>query len=251
MNDEKLLQLATQAAQQASKAILKVYERDFKVEFKSDQSPLTEADTQAHKIIEQTLRATELPLLSEESEAIPYSDRQQWQKYWLVDPLDGTKQFVEKLGQFTVNIALVENGRVILGVVTEPTAGNVYWAQKDKGAWRQNADGAVEQIHVSNRQKPIRVVASRSHLNEDTQKFIDELEQPVVLIQSGSSKKILLVAEGKADIYPRLNWTMEWDTAAAQIIVEEAGGTMLQADNQEPVVYNKESLRNPYFIVSN
>ncbi len=252
MNEyDNLLQAALKAAKSADREILDVYSKDFEVEYKEDESPLTEADRKAHNIIKFTLEKTGLPILSEESDKIPCSERQQWTRYWLVDPLDGTKQFVQKNGQFTVNIALIENGQSILGVATIPVEKKLYWAIKGEGAWRQNADETVEQIHISNRQNPIRVVASLSHLNEETKHFIEKLNNTVELIQTGSSKKVILIAEGSADIYPRLAPTMEWDTAAVQIILEESGGTMLAADNSKPLVYNKEDLHNPQFIVSN
>ena len=261
------------AALRAGGAILEIYKRDFEVEFKADESPLTEADKAAHHIICDALEDTGLPILSEESKAIDYEDRKDWTKYWLVDPLDGTKEFIKKNGEFTVNIALIEHGRPIMGVVYAPVLKTLYVGIVGEGAFRAIGDELFQTLEkwdgkvpsIGNLAEPlplssdlcppssaIRVVASRSHLNEETEAFIAELEKKgrVELVSSGSSLKLCLVAEGSADVYPRIAPTMEWDTAAAQAVVEASGATVVQYGTDEPLAYNKENLLNPYFVVS-
>ncbi|MFA7256291.1 MAG: 3'(2'),5'-bisphosphate nucleotidase CysQ [Kiritimatiellales bacterium] len=262
-----LLTTAAQAALDAGSSIMQIYDRDFSVEYKDDRSPLTEADKAAHHIICAALESFGLPILSEESKAVPYAQRKGWTKYWLVDPLDGTKEFIKKNGEFTVNIALIENGRPVLGVVYAPVLQTIYYGlqagSQGHGAWRSdNCTGkSVDEVLASAvpcpvlhapRTAPLRVVASRSHCNEETKKFIEELEVKygaVELVSSGSSLKLCMVAEGLADVYPRIAPTMEWDTAAAQAVVEASGGTVMQYGTNEPLHYNKENLRNPFFIV--
>lgn len=268
-----LLEIALDAALRAGGAILEIYKRDFDVEFKSDKSPLTEADKAAHHIICDALEDTGLPVLSEESKAVPYEIRKGWSQYWLVDPLDGTKEFIKKNGEFTVNIALVENGRPVLGVVYAPVLEKLYFGIVGQGAFcvsgnqifqtlektigkfpnlGNSAEPLPLQSSTVNRQSSIRVVASRSHMNPETETFIAELEKKgrVELVSSGSSLKLCMVAEGLADVYPRIAPTMEWDTAAAQAVVEASGATVTQYGTTDLLRYNKENLLNPFFVVS-
>ena len=238
-------------ARAAGKAILAVYERDFSVVGKSDDSPLTEADIASHQCIVAGLAALtpEIPVLSEESAKIPFSTRATWKCYWLVDPLDGTKEFVNRNGEFTVNIALVENGVPILGVVHVPVTNVTYVGRAGVEAFRENANGTRESLHVTDtRQSPLRIAGSRSHAGDSLKAFLDNVGV-YELVSLGSSLKLCLVAEGKADIYPRLGPTSEWDTAAAQAVVEAAGGRVTDT-RMQPLRYNtKESLLNPFFLV--
>lgn len=245
-------------AKKAGDAIMDIYQKDFEVEFKADQSPLTEADTAAHKIIEQGLKELDqkndiaIPLMSEEGKNIPYQDRKDWDYFWMVDPVDGTKEFIKKNGEFTVNIALINQGMPILGVVYAPALGQMYWAKQGEGAFK---DGQALPLKRAEQRDSYKVVASRSHLSDETKKFIDEIKTEKVkeLVSIGSSLKLCLVAEGEADIYPRLGPTMEWDTAAAHAVVLCAGMKVCEFNKGEiskPLVYNKQNLLNPFFIVS-
>ncbi|MEQ9307097.1 MAG: 3'(2'),5'-bisphosphate nucleotidase CysQ [Marinoscillum sp.] len=243
----QLLEKAKVAAKQASEEILDIYKSgDFSVEAKSDDSPLTKADKASHLAIVNILKETKLPILSEEGSTIAYNERKSWEYFWMIDPLDGTKEFIKKNGEFTVNIALIHEGRVILGVVDTPVLGDLYWAVSNQGAFKNGNRLEVNQFKFDD--KGLKVVASRSHLNEDTEAFMSGLSSPEI-VSKGSSLKLLMVAEGAADLYPRYAPTMEWDTAAAQIIVEEAGGKVTIKDTEQPVEYNKENLLNPWFLV--
>ena len=280
-----MLKLVIQAALEAGEAILDIYDQDFEVEFKSDESPLTTADKASHDIILQALETTPYPVLSEESAKVTYAERRNWGTYWLVDPLDGTKEFIKKNGEFTVNIALIEEGIPVLGVVYVPVSHSLYvglsrseWGI-NQGAWKsdQCSGKSVDDIlatavpcSVSGTPgKPLKIVASKSHCNDETRQFIADLEKDhgaAELVSSGSSLKLCMVAEGRADIYPRIAPTMEWDTAAAHAVVVAAGGAVFEYDEslstaaysvsesatQTPrsLRYNKENLLNPYFIVS-
>ncbi|SDL60781.1 3'(2'), 5'-bisphosphate nucleotidase [Catalinimonas alkaloidigena] len=249
---KQLLEIAKQAALEGGAAIIEVYEgADFGIETKGDQSPLTKADRLAHKKIVSHLEPTGIPILSEEGKAIPYEERKQWTQFWLVDPLDGTKEFIKRNGEFTVNIALIEHGKPVLGVVYTPVLGNLYWGIVGEGAFMADRKGNTKPLTCPSTdltQTGIRVVASRSHLNDETQAFIDGLKEPQ-LVSMGSSLKFLMLAEGKADVYPRFAPTMEWDTGAAQAVVEAAGGEVLRHPENTPLEYNKENLLNPYFWV--
>ena len=248
MDFKELISIARQAAIKAGEAIIEIYESgDFSIEAKSDDSPLTLADKASHNVIVSFLENTDLPILSEEGSAVPYEERKNWEYFWLIDPLDGTKEFIKKNGEFTVNIALVHETKVIAGVVYTPVLKDEYWAIKGEGAFKNGEQISVNSFKLSD--DNLKVVASRSHLNDDTQQFMDGLSNPEV-VSKGSSLKLLMVAEGDADLYPRYAPTMEWDTAAAQIVVEEAGGTVNQKDTTDSVVYNKENLLNPYFLVA-
>lgn len=246
-----LLNVAIHAAEMACLEIMEVYHSgDFQTEAKGDQSPLTIADRRAHTVIASILASTHLPILSEEGKSIPYEERKNWDYFWMVDPLDGTKEFLKRNGEFTVNIALILQQQPVLGVVAVPATGDVFYASKGEGAFVKR-DGKT--LHLPKREKidltktGIRIVASRSHMSDETNAFIQSLHEPH-LVSQGSSLKFMLLAEGKADVYPRFAPTMEWDTAAAHAIVNEAGIAVLQKDEEKPLVYNKTDLLNPYFI---
>ena len=244
---KKLLQQIQDIAKQAGDSIMQIYQSaDFGVEMKADDSPLTKADLAAHnKIVRQLQKITpEVPILSEESAKIPFATRKQWQKYWLVDPLDGTKEFIKRNGAFTVNIALIEQHKSILSVVYVPVKEITYSAALGLGAFKNG-----QKIHtlIPAREIPV-VVGSRSHMSKDVQEYLQKLGKHE-LIAMGSSLKFCLVAEGHADLYPRLGLTSEWDTAAAQCIVEQAGGAVVTLDGKQLLYNTKENLLNPYFMV--
>ena len=248
---DKQAQQLLDIARAAGQAILEVYHQDFSVEQKGDSSPLTAADLASHRIIMQGLTELEpdTPILSEEGADIPYATRSQWRRYWLIDPLDGTREFVKRNGEFTVNIALIEQGRPVLGVVHVPVSGISYLGQAGQGACKIDPDGTVHPIQVrGKRQAKAQVAGSRSHAGDSLKRFLERLGDHEI-VSMGSSLKLCLVAEGIADIYPRLGPTSEWDTAAAQAVVEAAGG-MVTDTQLEPLRYNtKESLLNPFFLV--
>ena len=250
--DAKLLPEVIALARRAGDAILGVYGQQFEVANKADHSPLTLADTQSHDIIVAGLRAFTpyVPVLSEEASDIPYSERRQWQRYWLVDPLDGTKEFVSRNGEFTVNIALIDGHDAVLGVVHVPVTDTTYTGVHNMGATRQTGREAAVPIHTTTPAgTPLRIVGSRSHRDSVLDRYLPQLE-PYQLVAVGSSIKFCLVAEGSADFYPRFGPTSEWDTAAAQAVVEAAGGRVIQTDGQ-PLRYNaKAELLNPHFLVS-
>lgn len=255
----------------AGDAIMEIYHKDFTVEYKDDKSPLTEADTRSNEIIVSKLNELypDIPLLSEEEKEVDYEERKNWEYFWLIDPIDGTKEFIKKNDEFTVNIALIHHDTPVLGVVYAPALGDIYWAIKGKGAykamvndefWMLNEEERSKSIkklplyHNSDPENQLTIVASKSHLSEETQEFIDTLTSNIqhpTFMSKGSSLKLVMVAEGSADIYPRLAPTMEWDTGAADAIVREAGKMTYQYNSTSltPVVYNKENLLNPWFVV--
>ncbi len=236
-------------AREAGRRILAVYDTAFEVEAKADASPLTAADLAAHTAIVQGLQALspEVPVLSEESAAIPYAERAAWRRYWLVDPLDGTKEFIKRNGEFTVNIALIEDHAPVLGVVLVPVTGECYSAVRGVGAFRQLGVEAAEPIRVRRCNHTVHVVGSRSHGSPAMDALISRLGDHA-FVAVGSSLKFCRVAEGRADLYPRLGPTSEWDTAAAQCVVEQAGGRVVTPTGA-PLAYNtKESLLNPHFL---
>jgi 3'(2'), 5'-bisphosphate nucleotidase len=257
--------LAIQAAVDAGKAILDIYrEVSFDVEQKADNSPLTLADQQAHEIITTALKETGLPVLSEEGEAIPYMNRSWWSSFWLVDPLDGTREFIKKNGEFTVNIALVVEGSPEFGAVFAPVLNHLYVGLAGRGAFLCREEKHFTQpldylVQFSTRlpsgtphEKHFRVVASRSHFNRETRDYVESLDtggKKISLVHSGSSLKMCMVAAGEAEIYPRLGPTMEWDTAAAHAVVKAAGKNVYRYDNNRELEYNKENLLNPFFVV--
>ena len=237
-------------ALEAGDAIMKIYARDFAIEYKDDKSPLTEADTKSNEIICKELAEhyPNIPILSEENKEVKYKDRKNWEYYWCIDPIDGTKEFIKKNDEFTVNIALIQEGTPVLGVVYAPAMNEMYTAKKGYGAFKNEQKLP---LYVNNNpEEKLFVVASKSHLSAETQNFINSLDtKEIVQVSKGSSLKLCMVAEGVADIYPRLAPTMEWDTAAAHAIVLEAGKKVYQYHNEKPVVYNKENLLNPWFVV--
>jgi 3'(2'), 5'-bisphosphate nucleotidase len=238
-------------AKEAGNVIMQVYEQDFEVEYKQDSSPLTLADKKANDIIEDGLNqlSVNFPILSEEGKEISYEDRKHWEYFWLVDPLDGTKEFVKKNGEFTVNIALIYKDTPVLGVVYAPALDVCYWAKQYEGAFK---DGKNLPLKTENQRNTYKIVVSRSHMSDETQAFIDAIDtdKEKELISIGSSLKICLVAEGEADIYPRLGPTMEWDTGAAHAIAKEAGMNICMILKKQSIKYNqKRSLTNPHFKV--
>lgn len=246
-----LLGPAIQVAKAAGCRIMEVYEKGFKVSEKPDRTPLTEADMAAHSEIEEGLATLtpDVPILTEESADIPFEVRSQWSRYWLVDPLDGTREFIRRNGEFTVNIALVHEHEAVLGVIYAPVLGVCYFGCRGQGAYRQEALEEPERISASLLSDgPVRVAVSRSHRGEAMERFLAKLDA-YECTPMGSALKSCMVAEGKVDIYPRLGPTCEWDTAAAQCIVEEAGGQITDTSMQ-PLRYNrKASLLNPHFFV--
>lgn len=254
MDSQKLKELsaiAIRAAEAASKEILRVYNSsDFQVDIKGDNSPLTLADKKSHEVIESFLNETGIPILSEEGRDIPYETRKHWKHFWLIDPLDGTKEFIKRNGEFTVNIALVENQTPILGVVAVPVTGDVYYAYREGGAFHKQQDFEAplsKRSQVDLTKKGLRIVASRSHMNEETENFIQKLDAPT-LLSAGSSLKFMLLASGAADVYPRFAPTMEWDTAAPHAVLNEVGLKAFQQNSDQELEYNKPDLLNPYFI---
>ena len=255
------LELATQAALKAGEAIMEIYNgEDFEVELKSDDSPLTKADKTAHEIITAYLSSSSLPILSEEGSDIPYADRKNWDRFWMVDPIDGTKEFIKRNGEFTVNIALIENQKPIIGVVYAPALKDLYFAEEGAGSFKMEDILSIEDIHKSERidltqstyPEIFTLVVSKSHMNEQTQEFVDKKEQEfgeIATASFGSSLKICKVAEGSAHCYPRFGPTMEWDTAAAHAISTYAGNKIIQGDGISQIIYNKVDLLNPFFIV--
>ncbi|MEZ4874782.1 MAG: 3'(2'),5'-bisphosphate nucleotidase CysQ [Flavobacteriaceae bacterium] len=254
--------VALMAAIAAGKEILKVYDTSFKVMVKEDASPLTLADQNANEVINSHLQKTDIPIISEENKQIPFSERKDWDLCWIVDPLDGTKEFVKRNGEFTVNIALVEKGKPTLGVIYVPVTRELYFTspsgQKsfkkvidEEESYDSILENAME-LCPQSLANPVKIVGSRSHLNEDTRGYISKIENEheVEIVSKGSSLKFCLVAEGNAHLYPRFAPTMEWDTAAGQAICEAVGVSVINQETGKPMVYNKENLLNPYFLVA-
>ncbi|MAR15052.1 MAG: 3'(2'),5'-bisphosphate nucleotidase [Candidatus Marinimicrobia bacterium] len=235
----------------AGQAILDIYDTSFDVETKSDNSPLTQADKNSHLVIDSGLKSLfpNIPILSEEGRDISYSERKEWDSFWLVDPLDGTKEFVKRNGEFTVNIALIKNNYPIFGSVYAPFKKELFWALEGFGAWKSINKNKDKPIEVSKSSKETRIVISRSHPNKKVLDYINQHNQHE-LIRMGSSLKLCCIADGRADVYPRLGPTSEWDIGAAQCIVEEAGGSVLEYPSNNRLRYNKENILNPFFIVS-
>ena len=257
------LQTAIRAAIDGGKAIMKVYATDFDVEIKGDNSPLTIADQNANAVINTYLLKTDIPIISEENKQTNYSERKNWDRCWIVDPLDGTKEFIKRNGEFTVNIALVKDGNPFLGVIYVPVSKTLYFTAEDgTTSYKlvlEDEDASVAYIFnnasvitPASPTEPVKVVGSRSHLNDDTRNFISEIEKKkkVEIVSKGSSLKFCLVAEGNAHVYPRFAPTMEWDTAAGHAICTAAGVQVIDQNTQQPLQYNKENLLNPYFLVT-
>lgn len=261
----KTVNTAISAAIKAGHEILNIYndpEADFSIERKADNSPLTIADKAAHNIIAEYLIETGLPLLSEEGKAIPYVERKNWHSFWMVDPLDGTKEFIKKNGEFTVNIALIEENRPVLGVIYVPVLNTLYFGEKSRGAWKMvNIPNTLtfESISETGKKLPLqnidsnyKIVGSRSHMSNETKQYIDGLRRnhsQIDIISKGSSLKICMVAEGTANEYPRFAPTMEWDTAAGHAIANAAGKKLWLNNLSSELTYNKKDLLNPWFIV--
>lgn len=256
LDHKALLQPLLEICEHASQAILNVYHKDdFSIQNKQDQSPVTAADLAAHEIIQKGLATLtpDIPQLSEEAADINFSQRQQWNTFWCIDPLDGTKEFIRKNDEFTVNIALIHEHKPVLGIIYIPVTGTAYWGSTQLGSWKQQSNAAPAQIRTRPLGDNLMLAASRRHgqdLNAQLIKPIQDDFKHIENIHLGSSLKMCLIAEGKADFYPRLFPTSEWDTAAAQAIVEAAGGRLVNAHTLEPLDYNqKESLENPFFFV--
>ncbi len=244
-----LLPQVVSLARSAGDAILRVYNRNFSVQQKEDASPLTAADVASHRlIVEKLARLTpDVPRLSEEGADIPFVERQEWRRFWLIDPLDGTKEFVKRNGEFTVNIALIDNGRPVLGVVHAPVLQKTYYAAEGCGAWL-GTGGVPQPLRTVKTAQTPRLVVSRSHVTPELEAFLRKLPAHDAL-NIGSSLKLCLVAEGKADFYPRIGPTSEWDTAAGHCVVEQAGGSVTDTSFR-PLRYNThETLLNPHFLV--
>jgi len=248
-----LLNFVVEAAEEAGRAILEVYDTaDFGVEIKSDYSPLTIADKKSHETIVEFLGITNIPILSEEGAEIPYEVRKNWNELWIVDPLDGTKEFIKRNGEFTVNIALVRNGIPVLGVIHVPVKGVTYWGCDTLGSGKIVYDESIEKETEAVNDRPYIVVGSRSHMSPETEQYINELKNKhgeIELVSMGSSLKICLVAEGEADEYPRFAPTMEWDTAAGHAIAKFAGKTFIDWTTKKEMTYNRENLTNNWFLV--
>ncbi len=258
------IKVAIDAAFQAGLEILKVYKSDFAVEQKEDKSPLTEADRRGHEKIMSLLANTGIPILSEEGREIPYIERKEWKYLWIVDPLDGTKEFVKRNGEFTVNIALVKEGKPIAGVIYVPVKDTLYFGIIGIGAFKQEQfcdyKGAkLEDIILSAHKLPLKVerpytiVGSRSHMSIETEDYVETRKKEygeVEILSVGSSLKLCMVAEGKADEYPRFAPTMEWDTAAGQAIAEASGAKVLNWETKKSMTYNRENLLNDWFLVT-
>lgn len=260
------LRVAIAASIHAGKAIMKIYDSDqISVDFKEDKSPLTEADLASNQCIMSFLKDTAYPVISEENKLMDYNVRQSWENYWIVDPLDGTKEFIKRNGEFTVNIALCAKGQPVLGVIYVPVERTLYYADVPSGkAYKtilnkdHNTDKELfhdsDRIRAANLSKhTIRVVGSRSHMNEDTLRFIEDTQkeyEEVEIVSKGSSLKFCLVAEGSADVYPRFAPTMEWDTAAGHAICNAVGLKVISRESNKELEYNKSNLLNPHFLVS-
>ncbi len=277
MSRDDLLLTAVQATIRAGLATLEIYDSELHVDYKEDRSPLTVADTRSHDIIAGHLKHTGVPVLSEEGRAIPAAERRRWQRLWVVDPLDGTKEFIQHRGEFTINIALVENERPTLGVIFVPVKNTLYYGGLEDGSYRLDdgpvlaglartggtgdAHGAIEQLKARSTRLPLDlgahtpfvIVGSRSHATPELHAYVEQKRRElgaVTFVSAGSSLKYCLVAEGRADVYPRLGPTMEWDTAAGQVIAEAAGATLIRHDTGGPMTYNKEDLLNPWHVVT-
>ena len=259
------INIAIEAALKAGEAIMEVYNSVIEVEYKEDNSPLTEADKRSNSIINSFLFPTKIPIISEENRQVDFAVRKSWDMCWVVDPLDGTKEFIKRNGEFTVNIALVENGNPLIGVIYVPATkelyfGDVLYKKAHKTELKSHNTDVREVISTAmplqpkeGNSNPIQVVGSRSHMNQETLDFIEELKQSnkdIEIVSKGSSLKFCLVAEGKADVYPRYAPTMEWDTAAGQAICNAAGISVISKQTDKPLLYNKENLLNPWFLVS-
>ena len=262
MNLNELLLKAINASIKGGHAIMEVYASDFAVENKHDKSPLTLADKNCNEVIELHLSETDIPFLSEEGTQITYSERKDWKYYWLVDPLDGTKEFIKRNGEFTVNIALIHHGNPIMGVIYVPVKEELYFAMQGLGSYKVSVNSVIENLEtlislsdllpIDYKRENYVIVGSRSHMSAETEIFFDKVKKKhanVKVLAVGSSLKFCMVAEGKADAYPRYAPTWEWDTGAGHAIAKCAGLSVKQYNSTEDVIYNKENLLNPWFLV--
>ena len=254
MSYDDFINIALDAAVLAGEKIMKVYNSSEHIDFesKTDNSPLTLADKKSHDTIVSMLKKTETHIISEESESIDYQIRKKWKEYWLIDPLDGTKEFIKKNDEFTVNIALIKNNSPFIGIVYCPVKKNLYWNDSKKNVFKKTIGKEKKRLNkrkkVDQGKKNLRVIVSRSHLNEDTTQYIKQLNTPQ-LISCGSSLKFLYIADNKADIYPRFGPTMEWDTAAAHSILKALDIVVTNLEDKKELSYNKKNLLNPYFLI--
>lgn len=259
---EKYVKIILQASLDAGKVIMEVYNSEsLGIELKADDSPVTKADLAANDVIVAYLETTGIPVLSEEGRSIPYNERKNWEQLWIVDPLDGTKEFIKKNGEFTVNIALIEKGIPVLGVIYAPALNEIYYGSPETGSFKAltAANSTVEEILDAAQQLPLpkehstyRIAASRSHLSKETEDFIEQekkIQEEIELISRGSSLKFCMLAEGRIDCYPRFAPTMEWDTAAGQAICNAAGAKLIDWTTKAAMVYNRENLLNGSFVV--
>jgi 3'(2'), 5'-bisphosphate nucleotidase len=267
---KSLLNTAVLASIHAGTKIMEVYKsEDFNVEMKSDNSPLTRADKESNDVIEEALRTTKIPVLSEEGRQIPYGERKNWERLWVVDPLDGTKEFIKRNGEFTVNIALVEDQKPILGVIYLPVKKVVYFAASGIGAFKGvvsldrlgpvmeydvfNSLDRYQKLPLNKTDKVFRVVGSRSHMSDETAAFIKSItknHKDVEIVSAGSALKLCLIAEGSVNVYPRFAPTMEWDIAAGHAIINEAGKKVLMHNSDKELIYNRENNVNGWFVAS-
>ena len=261
----ELLSIAIIASVKAGEAIMKVYSNKIDVVYKEDESPLTLADKNANKIINKYLVKSKSPIISEENKILTYEERKNWKQCWIVDPLDGTKEFIKRNGEFTVNIALIKNNKPIIGVIYVPVSKTLYFTSDNssksyKALLKTNTiiideifNNAVEILPTQKNNNILRIVGSRSHLNDTTKNYISKIEKKnkIKIVSKGSSLKFCLVAEGGAEIYPRFAPTMEWDTAAGQAICQAVGVKVIDVTTNEPLKYNKQNLLNPHFLVTN
>lgn len=262
--EQKNLQIAIKAALLAGDVIMQVYDTAFNVEIKDDKSPLTEADKKANDVINSFLKDTDIPIISEENKQTDFETRNQWSTCWVVDPVDGTKEFIKRNGEFTVNIALISKGKPLLGVIYVPATKTIYFGDvpKKRGFKAQLTSHQTPLDELISKMSPlnpksndgstVQVVGSRSHMSSETLDFIDTIKQSgkeVEVVSKGSSLKFCLVAEGNADVYPRFAPTMEWDTAAGHAICNAVGLEVISKETNEPLLYNKENLLNPWFVV--
>ena len=261
----ELLSIAIIASVKAGEAIMKVYSNKIDVVYKEDESPLTLADKNANKIINKYLVKSKIPIISEENKILTYEERKNWKQCWIVDPLDGTKEFIKRNGEFTVNIALIKHNKPIIGVIYVPVSKTLYFTSDNssksyKALLETNTiiideifNNAVEIFPTQKNNNILRIVGSRSHLNDTTKNYISKIEKKnkTRIVSKGSSLKFCLVAEGEAEIYPRFAPTMEWDTAAGQAICEAVGVKVIDVTTNDPLKYNKQNLLNPHFLVIN
>ena len=252
MNHHEMIKIASEAALIAGEEIMNIYNDSKIIDFenKKDNSPLTKADKASNSVISKILKKTKIEIISEEKKITKYDKRKKWKYYWLIDPLDGTKEFIKKNGEFTVNIALIKNNLPYIGIVYCPTFKTLYWNDPKTGSYKKHIDNIVKlkkRKELNFKDSNLRVVTSRSHMNTETEAFLTKLNKPQI-VAVGSSLKILFVAENKADIYPRYGPTMEWDTAAAHAIANGSNVKLFKTNYKNEISYNKQNLLNPFFI---